>query len=299
MLRFFSCTISGLICSFAGMQIRNLYQPFELELLETEAYQAQTHKNTFFEMVFVLDGKGVQYINEHELPYAPDKLFLIFPSDKHGFEVKHASRFFFIRFNDSYLQTLNRQWVEKLEFIFYNYNHRPGCILENIPDKPLVRSMVEALLREQANIHPHKEEVTVQIINTIITIAARNIALVLPEVQDSRKKDSSLNLLNYIHVHIYEPQKLKASAIARHFNVSPTYISEYFKKKSGESLQQYITGYKLKLLEHRLQYTEMRMHEIAAELGFSDESHLNRIFKKYRGLSPTLFRKQWKEQDGG
>lgn len=295
---FFSCTISGLICSFAGMQIRNLYQPFELELLETEAYQAQTHKNTFFEMVFVLDGKGTQFINQHQLPYAPDKLFLIFPSDKHSFEVKAASRFFFIRFNDSYLQALNRQWVEKLEFIFYNYNHRPGCILENIPDKPLVRSMVEALLREQASVHPHKEEVTTQIINTLITIAARNIALVLPETQDSRKKDISLALLNYIHVHIYEPQKLKAAVIAHHFNVAPTYISEYFKKKSGESLQQYITGYKLKLLEHRLQYTDMRMHEIAAELGFADESHLNRIFKKYRGLSPTLFRKQWKEQGG-
>jgi AraC-like DNA-binding protein len=35
----------------------------------------------------------------------------------------------------------------------------------------------------------------------------------------------------------------------------------------------------------------MRMSEIVDELGFTDESHLNRVFKKYRGLSPSAFRK--------
>jgi AraC-like DNA-binding protein len=35
----------------------------------------------------------------------------------------------------------------------------------------------------------------------------------------------------------------------------------------------------------------MRINEIVYELNFTDESHLNRIFKKYRGVSPTEFRK--------
>jgi AraC-like DNA-binding protein len=36
----------------------------------------------------------------------------------------------------------------------------------------------------------------------------------------------------------------------------------------------------------------MRINEIAFELHFTDESHLNRIFKKYKGMSPTGYRKQ-------
>jgi len=35
----------------------------------------------------------------------------------------------------------------------------------------------------------------------------------------------------------------------------------------------------------------MRMSEIVDELGFTDESHLNRVFKKHRGVSPSAFRK--------
>ena len=35
----------------------------------------------------------------------------------------------------------------------------------------------------------------------------------------------------------------------------------------------------------------MPFNEITYELGFSDESHLNRAFKKYKGMNPSEFRK--------
>jgi AraC-like DNA-binding protein len=35
----------------------------------------------------------------------------------------------------------------------------------------------------------------------------------------------------------------------------------------------------------------MRINEIAHEFNFTDESHLNRLFKKYKGMNPTEFRK--------
>lgn len=273
------------------MEIRNLYLPFELEFLDTKEYIAKEHKKTFFEMVFILEGKGVQLINQHKLPYAPDKLFLIFPQDRHGFEVQERTRFFFIRFNDSYLKTQSREWVQKMEFIFHNHNHLPGCILENVTDKPLIRAVVEALIREQINMPSQYNEVTTQLINTMITIAARNIKQRARQSPATDTADASVQLLNYIHQHIYEPEQLKTARMAAHFHISPSYISEYFKRHLGESLQHYITNYRLKLIETRLHHTDMRINEIAFEFGFTDESHLTRIFKKYRGQSPAAFRK--------
>ncbi len=273
------------------MEIKNLYQPYALELLETKEYKAKEHQKTFFEMVFILEGKGTQIINQNRLPYAADKLFLIFPQDSHGFEVSDFTKFFFIRFSDSYLKTQGKEWVKKMEFIFHNHNHLPGCILKNTSDKPLIRSMVEALVREQQNVHPNQNEVMGQLINTIITIAARNITLQPGTGEKEKSAGISLSLFNYIHQHIYQPDHLKAEKIAAHFNFSPNYISEYFKRVSGESLQQYITAYKLRLIETRLLYTDMRISEIAYEFGFTDESHLNRTFKKYKGENPTAFRK--------
>lgn len=273
------------------METRNLYQHVEFELLDVKEYAAQPHRNTFFEMVFILSGEGIQHINDHRLPYSPDKLFLIFPKDKHGFEVQTPTRFFFIRFNDSYLQSQNSEWISKLQYIFNHHNHLPGCILQNIADKPLVRALAEALIREQEAPHQQSQEVVRQLTNTLITIAARNIATTETASAVTNTGDTSLSLLNYIHANIYQPEKLKAEQIAAYFHVSPTYVSQYFKKQAGESLQQYIISYKLKLLETRLHFTDMRIIEIAQEFGFTDESHLNRIFKKYKGITPSEFRK--------
>ncbi len=243
-------------------------------------------------MVFILDGKGVQIINQNKLPYSPDKLFLIFPQDSHGFEVQETTKFFFIRFNDSYLRTQGKEWIKKMEFIFHVHNHLPGCILKNVIDKPLIRSLIEALNREVMNKNPNQDEVITQLINTIITIAARNITLQDNVIANGSSTHTSMSLVTYVQEHIYKPEALKADKIAAHFHIAPSYISEYFRKHSGESLQQYIINYKLKLMETRLLYTDMRINEIANEFGFTDESHLNRIFKKYKEQSPTAFRKQ-------
>jgi len=273
------------------MEIRNIHQPFELDILEVSAYTARSHKNTFFEMIFVLEGEGVQVVNDHKLPYSPDKLFLVFPEDKHSFEVHTLTKFLFIRFNQSFLKSQSKDWIQKIEFIFHNHNHLPGCILKTVSDKPLIRAIALGLICENENRNPNHHEVITQLINTTITIAARNITLLNVSGLISTPSKDSVSLLNYIHENIYSPERLRAETIADQFNISVTYISEYFKKHTGESLQHYITQYKIKLVETRLLYTQMRLIEICDEFGFTDLSHMNKTFKKYKGVSPTEYRK--------
>ncbi|HSC53009.1 MAG TPA: AraC family transcriptional regulator [Phnomibacter sp.] len=271
------------------MKIRNLYLPYEIGLFETDEYIANEHKNTYFEMLFILEGKGTQIINQHELGYTENKLFLLFPQDTHGFEVKEKTTFFFLRFNESYLKTQPKEWLQKLEYIFYNHDHLPGCILKNVEDKPLIRALALALLKEQALQNRYQHEVIQQLMNTFITIAARNIALT--ETAEQKHPTKPLSVLGYVHQNIYSPDQLKIENLATHFNVSPTYMSEYFKRQTGESFQQYVGAYRIKLIEARLLYTNFRLTEIAHEFGFSDVSHLNKQFQKHKGMSPSEFKK--------
>ena len=99
------------------------------------------------------------------------------------------------------------------------------------------------------------------------------------------------HLLEYIQTHIYEPEKLSVTVMSQKFGISETYLGRYFKKQANETLQDYISKYRIKLVENRLLYSDLRVGEIANELGFNDESHLNKIFKKHRGTTPSAFRK--------
>ncbi|WP_276480931.1 AraC family transcriptional regulator [Paraflavitalea pollutisoli] len=274
------------------MERKNIYQPFEVEYKEMNECPMAPHRHNFFEMVFILDGTGVQCINENKFNYRADQLFLLMPQDCHSFEVKTTTKFFFIRFSNIYLQAQHKEWVQKLEFIFENNNHLPGCILKNTSDKQLVRSLVEAIIREQVNQQAYHLDLVQQLINTMITVVARNITFSTPvKLRGKAVNTTSLDMVHYIHQHIYEPEKLKAEVMAHRFSISPAYISEYFKTHTGENLQQYIIQYRLKLVEIRLRHSDLRMNEIAFELGFTDESHLNRMFRKYNGQSPSEYRR--------
>lgn len=277
-----------IILYFYRMVSENLYQPFEVEYKEVTEGVIAPHKHNFFEMVYLMEGTGIQCLNKNRLPYAPEKLFLLMPQDCHSFEVVTPTSFFFIRFNNIYIQNQQKEWIRQLEFIFQHNSHLPGCVLKNPHDKPLVRSLITAIMKEQEQGADFNRTLVQQLVNTIITVVARNISPSMIEQRSETSKD----ILHYIHEHIYSPEKIRAEQIAGHFNISPKYLSEYFRRNNGDSLQQYITNYKLKLVETRLQFSEMRIGEIADELGFTDESHLNRIFKKYKGISPSLYRKE-------
>ncbi len=50
------------------------------------------------------------------------------------------------------------------------------------------------------------------------------------------------------------------------------------------------------MVESWLSHSEMRISGIVEELGFTDESHLKKLFKKYKKCNPTDFRKKYRLQ---
>jgi AraC-like DNA-binding protein len=280
------------------MYTESLTQPFDIVYRKLDVCPKSTHKHSFFELVYILSGSGIQRINDNTFEYFAGHMFLLTPEDSHSFEIGNSTEFVFIRFNNIYVRSQQPggarpiEWIQKLEYILHNATHQPGCLLLNQPDKALVKSLVESMLAEIAKKQLYHEEVVARIVDTLIAIVARNIGLALPSLISQNTGSTLVGVLNYIQEYIYHPDKLRLKVIAVQFNVTQSYLGRHFKKHTGETIQQYIMHYKLKLVEIRLQHSDMRINEIVSELGFTDESHLNRLFKKYKGINPTAFRKQ-------
>ncbi|KUJ61521.1 transcriptional regulator [Flavobacteriaceae bacterium CRH] len=279
------------------MTNKNLYLPFEVDFKELEHFPKTIRKNNFFELIYVVAGTGIQVINDNTFQYQKGNLFLVTPKDVHSFEILTPTKFFFLRFNEYYIKTNSQngqmETVLRMEYILQNASHRPGCILKNHIDKPLIASLIESIINEQTNQQIYHQKVTEQIVNTIITVVARNIALKLPKNIKETTGEMVLEILHYIQENIYDPKQLKAEIISENFNISLHYLGKYFKKQTGETLQEYISNYKLRLIEARLLNSDMRINEIADELHFSDESHLNKVFRKHKGMNPSEFRKKF------
>lgn len=272
----------------------NLHQPFEIVYKELNERPLFGCEYSFFELVYIVSGTGVQCINNNASEYCSEHMFLVTPQDCHSLDIHTTTKFLLIRFNDIYIRSniLNIENIKRLEFILENANHQPGCILKSLTDKKLVKPIIEAIIREYTNHDLYDEELIRQLVNTLIIIVARNIVKYLPDKVSECTETKALDILQYIQNNIYDPSKIRSEVISKQFGISETYLGRYFKKHTNETMQQYITNYKLKLVDARLLHSDMRINEIAMELGFSDESHLNKIFKKYRGVNPSYFRKQ-------
>ena len=49
------------------MKKENLHQPFEISVKELEESPLKEHEQTFFELVYILSGTGLQCINNNEV----------------------------------------------------------------------------------------------------------------------------------------------------------------------------------------------------------------------------------------
>lgn len=270
-----------------------LYEPYSISVETMNEYPKRARQNAFFELVYILDGTGRHCVNDNKMGYRTGDMYLLTPEDQHDFNIETTTIFFFLRFNDIYLKSngIVKDNIKRLEYLLYNAKQVPGTLLKNETDKPLVKTIVDTMIREQVNRDNCWDKLTLALVNTLIVIVGRNIEKYLPEQFEDDKEDRALDILQYIQANIYHPQLIKAEQVSGKFGISISYLGRYFKKHTGKTMQDYIANYKVKLIENRLLYSSMRISEIVNELGFADESHLNKFFRKQKGMNPSEFRK--------
>ena len=188
-------------------------------------------------LIYIMEGTGIQFVNNHRFNYRKGNLFLLTPQDTYSFDITNPTKFFFLNFNTSFIKSnADKDWVQRMEFILNNASHRPGCILKNRIDKPLIGSLVDNIVQEHANQQLYHYKITESIVDTIILVVARNIALKLPKNIKENTGESVLDMLHYIQENIFDPANLKVDKMSNHFGISLGYLGKYFKKQTGETL---------------------------------------------------------------
>lgn len=85
------------------------------------------------------------------------------------------------------------------------------------------------------------------------------------------------------------------SELARHLGYSESYIYKKIKTHLGITLNEYITRYRIKMaIFHIMEEPQLKIYEIAPDVGFSDYKYFNKVFKKYLGMTISEFKNQLK-----
>ncbi len=103
-------------------------------------------------------------------------------------------------------------------------------------------------------------------------------------------ENSSVHLIKtYIRQHFGDPM-LSTKEISEYASLSASYACTVFKHETGQTLNQYLTEYRLERAKELLADPRINISEIAGRVGYNDSNYFGKAFKKYTGLSPSEFR---------
>ena len=76
--------------------------------------------------------------------------------------------------------------------------------------------------------------------------------------------------------------------------MNASYLGQIFQKEVGCSFTQYLSGKKIEMAKELILTTNMKINDIAKEVGYPDTSYFYRKFKQRYGVAPASLREMKK-----
>lgn len=125
----------------------------------------------------------------------------------------------------------------------------------------------------------------------LLSIFAQHLSLISNQIvvqQKSVEPPVITKAKEFIAAH--QTEDLTLSQVAKAVNTSTFYFCKMFKKVTGLNFTDYVSRLRVERARNLLLNKNLRVSEIAYEVGFQSLTHFNRVFKRILGVSPTQYR---------
>ncbi len=78
--------------------------------------------------------------------------------------------------------------------------------------------------------------------------------------------------------------------VADRLGISSGYLSRIFRKETGYTFVDYLMRFRIKKAVELLRETDLRVYEVADQVGYADQRYFSQIFKRIAGVTPTQFK---------
>lgn len=243
-----------------------------------------------FEMIQVISGEGNIMIRDRLYPFEQSAIFLINSMDIHCSVTKDGSPY--VR-NKLILDSRELERLassidmsDALHTMFYG-DYQPKLLLapESIAAADRIFNEISALYESKSGRQSFAIYSSVLSLLQLLacggTEPSGNISGTVPTA------------LEYINSHISE--ELTLEKISAAVFTDKYYLCKLFRKDTGTTVCGYIKARRLSLAKHKLRYTDMPVSEISGSCGFSCFSYFSNLFKASEGITPSEYRKTFRQ----
>jgi AraC family transcriptional regulator len=231
-------------------------------------FPAHSHELAFFSLL--LDGSYTELCGRKSIDYK--QLMTVYrpPAVTHSDRIGGSGvRLFTVEIKDS--------WLERMR----QYGPVNSLSLEPIGGE--LAWLAARLYRQFRDRDPHGPLAIEGIILEMLATLGRNSRLL------ERQPPGWLSKVREI-LHAEYSENVSIRRIADDLDLEPYYLSKIFRRFQNQTIAEYIQDLRVKHASSQLLNPEAELSDVALAAGFSDQSHLTRIFKRVTGMTPGAFR---------
>ena len=251
------------------------------------------HKHTFYEILWTDAGRSSQVIDYQEFDVEPGTLFFISPGQLHHFEEYQPLRGGSVFFTEDYFLRHQPDRTLLFQMTFLD-NFFGNPLLRPTPeDWRDIRQTIDELERER-----YRADSDERIVRSLLHI-------LLARVQRSYQRANGKTVSSRYLILFKEFQRLlnqqydagwTAGQYAEALLVTQHHLNLICRQLTGRTTSQLIRARSILEARRLLTFSEQRISEIAAALGYYDLSYFGKIFRAETGCSPKQFRREVSEK---
>jgi len=253
------------------------------------------HLHDSIEIIYVVKGDGANFIDGRGYPIIPGDIYIVNCGSTHAIRSSSSLWIYNLMFMPSAFSPKERALLSSMDgfssfFSFKSDAKSSGSLSGKLflppPFSAKFKSLFERLHQETLSGSPGWRMNCKAYLILIVTEICRSRALI-PDSVCGGEEDSPLGKAlafvnaNYLH-------EIQLSDVAKAAGLSPNYISEFFRERTGVRLVRYISLLRVeKARQELLSGKERSVAELARSCGFDDPSYFSKVFKELAGSSPT------------
>ncbi len=258
------------------------------------------HRHNYFEINFVIKGQGNFYFEQEVHTMKEGEVCIVAPGSTHDFVIEdETSIVYTICIRKSTFDTTFSSLMRHQDLVssFFRQilkdNERSNYLMLFTGNNKECRIYLRKLILETENADEYSNACSVNLIHLFFTNLLRNYSKTIAFYNYEIGTDFSL-VLQYIQ-HNY--QNITLSSLAEFFHYSEPHLCTLIKQNTGENFTDLIKRLRMKDAVDYLINTDVKINEIAEQIGYNSSDHFSRVFRQTYSCSPAEYRKQHKKEN--